>query len=118
MDEFDLRCDHLIIQDAASREVIGTYRVNASTYSRNFYSNKEFHLDNFLRSPGCKLELGRACIHKDYRNGRVLSLLWKGIVMYSERVGAEKYSAARAFKPPTLMRPFRSACISKTTDTL
>lgn len=37
---------------------------------------------------GVKLELSRACIHKDYRNGTIISLLWKAIAQYSRAVNA------------------------------
>lgn len=39
-------------------------------------------MDSFLKIPGIKLELGRACIHPTYRNGTVIDLLWKGIARY------------------------------------
>ncbi len=89
VDAFDLRCDHLVIVEIKTNRIVGTYRLNATAYSRDFYSNKEFDLGDFLRTPGPKLELGRACIHKNFRNGAVLSLLWKGILQYAECVGAE-----------------------------
>ena len=48
-----------------------------------FYSNGEFYMDmlgkKILHN---SLELGRACILKEYRNTRVLFLLWKGIANY------------------------------------
>src|SRR6266403_712786 len=34
------------------------------------------------------LELGRACVHEDYRNTNVLHMLWKGIARYAMSCGA------------------------------
>lgn len=85
-DEFDKYYDHLIIIDNSSGSIIGTYRIQDSAMAetgKGFYSAQEFmvHLlpsEVLLNS----VELGRACIHQDYRNGRVLYMMWKGIAKY------------------------------------
>lgn len=82
IDNYDTICDHLIIQDKATDEVVGYYRVLSSAFTKSFYSENEFDLDEFKSLSGNKLELGRACIHQSHRNGQVLSLLWKGIGKY------------------------------------
>ena len=83
IDEFDFSCDHLVIIDKKKKKVCGTYRLRPSTYSPNFYSQTEFDLNNFLKIPGEKLELGRACIAPEHRNGAVIDILWKGIGQYA-----------------------------------
>lgn len=81
-DKYDYHFDHLIIVHKESRKIIGTYRLNCSKFSTESYTGLEFNLD-FLRTfDGTHLELGRACIHKDYRKGAVISLLWRGIAEY------------------------------------
>lgn len=82
VDEYDFYCDHLIIVNKKVGKIIGTYRLNSTLYSDSFYSSREFHLERVLNHPGTKLELGRACIDKDYRNGFTISLLWRGIAEY------------------------------------
>jgi putative hemolysin len=82
VDEFDFDCDHLIIKDLTTNKIIGTYRIRSTQFSDHFYSEKEFMMSSILQKPGAKLELGRACIHKDYRRGVIISLLWKGIADY------------------------------------
>lgn len=82
VDEFDFVSDHLAIIEKKSGKLIGTYRLNCSTYSENFYSSQEFNLRRVMQEPGAKLELGRACIHPDFRKGLVISLLWRGIAEY------------------------------------
>lgn len=82
VDEYDFFCDHLVIINKKNSEIIGTYRLNSSLFSDQFYSSKEFNLNRILSQPGAKMELGRACIHKDFRSGFVISLLWRGIAEY------------------------------------
>lgn len=74
-DKFDLKCDHLIIIDKELNSVIETYRLISSSYSDNFYSETEFYMDKVKDAPGIKLELGRACVDRRYRNGLAIALL-------------------------------------------
>ncbi len=82
VDSFDFICDHLIIIEKKTEKIIGTYRMNCSDFSDSFYSAQEFDLRRIEGGPGPQLELGRACIHKDFRRGLVISLLWRGIAEY------------------------------------
>jgi putative hemolysin len=88
-DRWDAFADHLIIVDHRSRRVVGTYRMIPSTKSLNFYSASEFDVSAILALPGIKLELSRACIAPEWRSGAVISLLWRGVVAYSQQVGAD-----------------------------
>lgn len=92
-DEYDTRCDHLILIDHAAplseKRVVGTYRINCSLFSDTFYSQTEFELDGLLSQPGVKMELGRGCIDEEHRKGMALHLLWRGIAHYFHVVGAE-----------------------------
>lgn len=85
VDEFDHICDHMIIECRKTNKIIGTYRLISSDRSDVFYSQGEFNLDKFLMQPGRKLELGRACIDIQHRNGNVIDLLWKGIATYIKK---------------------------------
>lgn len=85
-DIYDNQCDHLLVVEKDSEKVIGTYRMQTYDIARKhhgFYTENEFNLsvlsDEILDK---SVELGRACIAKDHRNGRVLYLLWKGIAEY------------------------------------
>jgi putative hemolysin len=61
----------------------------SSTFSPHFYSAGEFDISRLLAIPGNKLELGRACIRKEYRNGLIIALLWRGIMQYARSVKAK-----------------------------
>lgn len=91
IDLHDFHCDHLIVKEKASGRVVACYRLQASSVAKRgkrFYSEGEFDLDHFLQCSGEKVELGRACVHRDYRRGPVISLLWKGLMSYAKKSGA------------------------------
>jgi putative hemolysin len=81
-DAFDSIADHLMIIDKKSGDAVGTYRLIHSSEAPKFYSQSEFYLDEFLQIDGAKLEMGRACTHMDFRNGRTMDLLWQGLSLY------------------------------------
>lgn len=88
-DEFDQIADHVAIFDRRAGRIAGVYRLIPTSAANRFYSNTEFEIDGLLTVPGLKIELSRACIHRDYRNGIVINLLWKGIAEYIKASGAE-----------------------------
>lgn len=89
VDAFDLIADHILIEDVSKSQIIGTYRLISTVFSNQFYSQSEFNIDSFLKEPGGKVELGRACIHPNYRNGRSIDLLWRGISTYMRLLNAK-----------------------------
>lgn len=86
-DAYDLIADHLMI--CRGDEVIGTYRMLWSAVTDDFYSQEEFILDDFLATPGSKVELSRACIAAEHRNGTVIALLWQGLYAYLHKTNAD-----------------------------
>lgn len=88
-DAYDAYCDHLIVKDLETEQVIGTYRLlpgDRAVSGIGFYSETEFDLTSYTSLKRQSLELGRSCIAPDYRGGRVIGMLWEGIASYiSER---------------------------------
>lgn len=87
-DEFDEHCDHLIVRDANTLKVVGTYRLLSASRARKIgrvYSEGEFDLGRLNNLRGRMVEAGRACIHPDYRGGSVIMLLWSGLAEYMRR---------------------------------
>ncbi|AEI41485.1 GNAT family N-acetyltransferase [Paenibacillus mucilaginosus] len=84
-DAYDAYCDHLIVVDEETQRVVGTYRLLPGPRAGSaigFYSESEFNLDSFTVDRMHTLELGRSCIHPEYRGGRTIGLLWEGIADY------------------------------------
>lgn len=88
-DRFDADADHLAIFDRKADKLAGVYRLIPSRDARAFYSATEFNISRFLDTPGKKLELSRACIAREYRNGAVIALLWKGLAEYAKAAGTD-----------------------------
>ncbi len=92
IDLYDPFCDHLLVRDLASGEVVGTYRILPPEAARrvgSYYSEQEFDLTrlNFLRPR--MAELGRSCVHPAHRSGAVIARLWMGLADYMTRSGYE-----------------------------
>lgn len=84
-DEFDPYCDHLIVREAATLRVVGTYRLLSPRAARmlgRYYSEGEFDLSRLAHLRDTTVEAGRACIDAQYRGGAVLLLLWSGLADY------------------------------------
>ena len=81
-DAFDDVCDHLVIIEKSTGRYVGTYRFISSAFSESFYTQTEFDLGNITSTEGDKLEMGRACIHPDFRSGFTFIALWKGLAGY------------------------------------
>ena len=87
MDEYDRYCDHLVVIDesVSSAYVVGTYRllINSSLNSEvGFYTETEFDLYKLKKLNLRILEAGRSCVHEDYRDGKIIRLLWRGLSSY------------------------------------
>lgn len=88
IDRFDPYFDHLLLYDrrrAADDQVVGVYRVmdaKGAAAAGQFYSEDEYDLDSLRHSGRKLLELGRSCVHQDYRGGMALMHLWRGLAEY------------------------------------
>jgi len=79
-DEFDDVCEHLLVMNG--KEVVGTYRLLRRNETKNpskFYTSGEFDISKLLETDFNLLELGRSCIHPNFRDGKVIQILWKGL---------------------------------------
>jgi putative hemolysin len=84
-DRFDHHCQHLLVWDELTGQVVGGYRIltdSQAARTGGFYSQTEFDLTRLLAIPGRRAEVGRTCVHPDYRAGSVISLLWSGLARF------------------------------------
>jgi putative hemolysin len=88
IDSFDNFCEHLLVRDAETKCVVGTYRaltpVQAKRIGRT-YSDAEFDLTRLRALRPHMVELGRSCVHIDYRQGGVIMALWGALAEFMER---------------------------------
>lgn len=85
VDEYDADCEHLIVRELKSQQVVGCYRImrpETAVKRGSFYSDSEFDLARLHHLRSRTAEVGRACIHPDYRTGAAIMLLWSGIAKF------------------------------------
>jgi putative hemolysin len=88
VDLFDDYCEHLLVRDQETREVVGTYRVLPPAQARRVgstYSDTEFDLVRLRALRPTMVELGRSCVHADYRHGGVIMALWGALAEFMVR---------------------------------
>ena len=89
-DQFDPYFDHLLLIDSRRNadtldDVVGVYRLMSdaqATEAGQFYSEDEYDLSPLRASGRRLLELGRSCVHRDYRGGTAMFQLWNGLAQY------------------------------------
>ncbi len=113
-DRFDAVADHLLLIDAARPEedrVVGLYRLlrsDAAARIGQFYTDDEYDLTPLRASGRRLLELGRSCLHPDYRGGSAMFHLWQGLADYVARHRIEVLFGTASFRgtdPAALAAP-------------
>jgi putative hemolysin len=107
IDFFDAYCDHLLVWantpnetetktgtsiDREDRILVGTYRVlgpAAAKRAGGFYTDTEFDLTPLAHLRETAVELGRSCVHPDWRTGRVIMALWSELGVYMRMHGLD-----------------------------
>lgn len=89
-DRFDPHFEHLLLIDRERDidlidSVVGVYRLMRGSVAKKgigFYGAAEYDLSKLENLDRETLELGRSCIHKDYRGGFGVHALWDGLGAY------------------------------------
>ena len=88
VDLFDNYCEHLIVRDVATQEVVGTYRVLTPAQAKRVgstYTDTEFDLVRLRGLRERMVELGRSCVHPAHRHGGVIMALWGALAEFMVR---------------------------------
>lgn len=90
-DQFDEHSRHVYVRDTRSGDVVGTYRIITPDVAAKigWYSQQEFDISDLLQSDAAAtlMEVGRACVHPDYRSGAVVLMLWKATLNFAKQNG-------------------------------
>ncbi|MFF4979089.1 GNAT family N-acetyltransferase [Streptomyces sp. NPDC001046] len=92
VDAFDAYCDHLLVREETTGQVVGTYRLlppERAAVAGRLYSEGEFDLTALDGIRSQLVEVGRSCVHPDHRDGAVIGLIWAGIARYMADRGHE-----------------------------
>jgi putative hemolysin len=90
VDRFDEYCDHLLVRDDDTGELVGCYRMLApagAIAAGGLYTATEFDVDAFDPLRSSLVEMGRAVVRDGHRNGGVVLLMWAGILAYLDKYG-------------------------------
>ncbi|WP_120318221.1 GNAT family N-acetyltransferase [Catellatospora citrea] len=90
VDEYDAYCDHLVVREDRTGEIVGTYRLlppQRAIWLGRRYGDSEFDLTALTVLRDQLVEAGRSCVHPDHRTGAVINLMWAGIAKYLDRMG-------------------------------
>ena len=101
IDKFDEFCDHLVVRDDNTGEIVGCYRMlppDRAAQAGKLYADSEFDLTAIEGLRPSLVETGRSCVHPDHRSGAVVSLVWAGIARYMLLSG-HRYLAGCASVP-------------------
>lgn len=99
-DRFDGFFDHMILTDTGTGQIVGVYRLmraEQAARAGQFYSEDEYDLTPLRRSGRRLLELGRSCLHRDYRGGAAMYHLWNGLAAYVQQHGIEVLFGVASF---------------------
>lgn len=90
VDRFDEHCDHLLVREDNSGEIVGCYRMlppPGAIAAGGLYTATEFDVGGLDALRPSLVEMGRAVVREDHRNGGVVLLMWAGILAYLDRCG-------------------------------
>ncbi|HEY7053093.1 MAG TPA: GNAT family N-acyltransferase [Mycobacterium sp.] len=89
-DHFDEYCDHLLVRDCSTGELVGCYRMlspAAANAAGGLYMATEFDISELAPLRPSLVEMGRAVVRDGHRSGAVVLLMWRGILAYLDRSG-------------------------------
>jgi putative hemolysin len=89
-DHYDAHCRHLYVRDRTAGAIVACTRIltdDRAGFAGGFYSAGEFDLGLLEHLPGRAMEIGRTCVHPDYRSGAAIALLWSGLADMIRREG-------------------------------
>ncbi|MCP9274363.1 GNAT family N-acetyltransferase [Mycolicibacterium arenosum] len=89
-DRFDEFCDHLLVRDDTTGELVGCYRMlppPGAIAAGGLYTATEFEVSALDELRPSLVEMGRAVVRADHRHGGVVLLMWAGILAYLDRCG-------------------------------
>ncbi|SON62634.1 hypothetical protein MSIMFI_04161 [Mycobacterium simulans] len=87
-DRFDEYCDHLLVRDDDTGELVGCYRMlppSGAIAAGGLYTATEFDVRALDPLRPSLVEMGRAVVREGHRNGGVVLLMWAGILAYLDR---------------------------------
>lgn len=99
-DVFDAVSDHVIVEDVSNGTIVCCFRMmpfNDGASIQSSYSAQFYELSALERFKGPMVEMGRFCIHPDYRDPDILRVAWGAMASYVDDNGVELLFGCASF---------------------
>jgi putative hemolysin len=84
-ERFNEHCEHLVVRDVASDDIVGAYRIlgpqDAGRYG-GYYADRDFDLALLIVLRDRMLEVDRPCVHPRFPFENVMTHLWSALARY------------------------------------
>lgn len=99
-DAFDPVCTHMLVEEVRTGTLVACFRLLpltggceiARSYSAQFYD-----LAALSAYPGRMVEMGRFCVHPDWRDPDILRVAWGAMTAYVDETGVEMLFGCSSF---------------------
>lgn len=99
-DAFDDICEHVMVEDAKSGQLVCCFRIlplhDGSEIGRS-YSAQYYGLDALKTFDGKMVEMGRFCIHPDWKDPDILRVAWGAMTKYVDDNSVEMLFGCSSF---------------------
>jgi putative hemolysin len=99
-DRFDEVCDHVLVEDRASGDLVCCFRLlplDAGVEIGRSYSAQYYELAALEDFPGRMVEMGRFCIHPDWKDPDILRTAWGAMTAFVDTEGVEMLFGCSSF---------------------
>jgi L-ornithine Nalpha-acyltransferase len=99
-DAYDEACTHVLVEDTRSGTLVCCFRLlplSAGCEISRSYSAQFYDLEALSAYPGRMVEMGRFCIHPDWRDADILRVAWGAMTAYVDREGVEMLFGCSSF---------------------
>ncbi|MEM6488173.1 MAG: GNAT family N-acyltransferase [Pseudomonadota bacterium] len=89
-DEFDPHCWHMMVEDTRSKTLVCCFRMQEFESGAGIdgsYAAKYYELSALKAYPDRMLEMGRFCIHPEWKDPNILRVAWAGLSDFVEKRG-------------------------------
>lgn len=89
-DEFDAVCRHMMVEEVFSRQLVCCFRLmplaSGAEIGRS-YSARWYDLEKLRDYPGKLVEMGRFCVHPEWKDPAILRVAWGAMTRYVDHEG-------------------------------
>lgn len=99
-DDMDRECRHMLVEDVTSGQLVCTFRflplAGGHEIGRS-YSAQHYNLACLEHFDGPMVEMGRFCVHPEWRDPNILRLAWAAMTRFVEDAGIEMLFGCSSF---------------------